>query len=121
MANDFSRLLASKPTGSEDLTVAAISSAARAGIDWCRVDRGEPGCTREDRVSGSDCLGSDGGRSCLTRKAIQAARQQQCDEAFGLIKMCLCRDNAALKAVIDAGEPAVCAYLAHSSFEMAGR
>lgn len=121
MAGKFSRYLISTSTRSDEPAVAAISSAARAGIDWCRVDRGEPGCAWEDRVSDGDCFRSGGGRSCLTRKAIQAARQQQCDEAFGLIKMCLCRDDVALRAVIDAGEPAVCAYLAHSSFEIAGR
>lgn len=121
MAGKFSRYLISQSTGSDQLAVAAISGAARAGIDWCRVDRGEPGCAWEDRVSDTDCLRSGGGRSCLTNKAIQAARQQQCDEAFGLIKMCLCRDDVALRAVIDAGEPAVCGYLAHSSFEIAGR
>jgi hypothetical protein len=84
-----------------------------AQIAACAQDTGFAGCpSTYQAVRASDCLGA-GNRSCLVRKATEAASRNDCDRAFQLVSVCQCgpRREAERDALDKAGPAAVCRIL----------
>jgi hypothetical protein len=71
-------------------------------IDWATTNE-----------TGPDHLGclSGGGRACLTRLAIQAAKDHDDDAAFRLALVTGCHDPAAVQSLAEAGHELVAEYL----------
>lgn len=80
------------------------------GIDWAIGDSGPPNCPELYLGTYPECLAS-GNRSCLMRKAIQSAKDGDCNNAFRLTLITQCHNPAAAQALAAAGSQAVCDYL----------
>ena len=82
----------------------------QAQIAWCAQDTGPAQCPATyQAVRASDCLGA-GNRSCLVRKASEAAAANDCDRAYPLVYACQCGSGqeAARDMLKTAGSAAVC-------------
>ena len=53
----------------------------------------------------------EGGRACLMKRAIEAAKRGDCARAVWFTEVTTCTDQAAQREIKDAGETAVCNYL----------
>jgi hypothetical protein len=53
----------------------------------------------------------EGGRACLMRRAIEAAKRGDCTRAAWFTEITKCTDQAAQKEIKDAGATALCNYL----------
>jgi len=53
----------------------------------------------------------EGGRACLMKRAIEAAKRGDCARAVQFTEITKCNDQAAQREIKDAGETAVCNYL----------
>src|ERR1700730_3009780 len=72
-------------------------------IDWATTNETGPdhlGCPRYYVESAPECL-SGGGRACLTRLAIQAAKDHDDDAAFRLALVTGCHDPAAVQSLAE--------------------
>ncbi len=83
----------------------------RSAVQWCWADRETPiGCEDEYRGVLPECL-RGGGRSCLMKKAIDLAKQKECEKAFNLVGICQCHNVEKGRLIAAAGREAVCSYL----------
>jgi hypothetical protein len=84
-------------------------------IDWAIHDDGawEPQCIQKVLSVYPECVvpypGT--GRACVMRKAIAAAKADNCNHAFEMALLCQCHNADAQKAIGNAGQQAVCDYL----------
>ena len=53
----------------------------------------------------------EGGRACLMKRAIEAAKRGDCARAVQFTEITKCNDQAAQREIKDAGAAAVCNYL----------
>jgi hypothetical protein len=67
-------------------------------------------CTEQYVVVGPECL-VDGGRSCLMRKAINAAYNNDCTQALKLSEITQCHNISAANEIMSMGPLAICDYL----------
>ena len=58
-------------------------------LDWAIADTGNVNCPERHTDTYPACL-TQGGRSCLMRKAIDSAQHKDCDNAFGLALITQC-------------------------------
>jgi hypothetical protein len=52
-----------------------------------------------------------GGRSCMMKKAIQSAKDNDCSNALRVSQITQCHNVTARELIRDAGQDAVCQYL----------
>jgi hypothetical protein len=95
--------------------VETVASRARADwmthVDWAIANTdagGSTDCPGEYQIPG--CILS-GGRACLMREAVGAARNGRCADAFRFVSVTQCHNPTARAELIQAGEKAVCDYL----------
>ena len=96
------------------MTLAASLSFAggdyRGVLDWSIGDTGAPDCPQDYQYP--ECLlPGAGNRSCLMRKAIQSAKDNDCANAMRQALTTQCHNGNAQTILADAGQQAVCDYL----------
>lgn len=83
-------------------------------LQWCignySRDPGETNCPGDYVATYPECL-TGGGRACLMSKAIQAAKANDCANAFRLAQICQCHNDGARDEIRAAGPQAVCDFL----------
>jgi hypothetical protein len=92
---------------------AAPAPDLKGQIGWCAQETGPAQCPATyQAVRASDCLGS-GNRSCLVRKATEAAAANDCDRAYQLVYACQCGSGqeAGRDVIRSAGPAGVCKVL----------
>lgn len=79
-------------------------------LNWSIGDTGAADCPEQYQYP--ECLlPGAGNRSCLMRKAIQSAKDNDCQNAMRQSLITQCHNGAAQAILAQAGQPAVCDYL----------
>src|SRR5262245_10986566 len=101
------------------ISVAATPAVAQQQQNWQKLvessiadvtSPGEVRCPELYETTQTRCQ-FEGGRACLMRYAIQAAKRGECARAVWFTEITKCTDQAAQRELKSAGETAVCNYL----------
>lgn len=95
------------------VTVQAGQPEWQIHIDWCIHNsdaQGSVDCPDKYLSTYPECYAA-GGRSCLMKKAIQSAKDNDFANAFRLAQICQCHNVNARDKIRAAGQDAVGAYL----------
>jgi len=104
---------------SSAICVAAVTPALAQQQNWQKlVESSIADVTAPDQVKCPELYETtqtrcqfEGGRSCLMKRAIEAAKRGDCARAVWFTEITRCTDQAAQKEIKTAGEAAVCNYL----------
>ena len=99
--------------------VAAITPAFAQQQNWQRqVESSIADVTGPDQIKCPELYETtqtrcqfEGGRACLMKRAIEAAKRGDCARAVWFTEITKCTDQGAQKEIKSAGETAVCNYL----------
>jgi hypothetical protein len=101
------------------LAVLNLSGQAQNKPDWQKhldwsIQNPDAGgsvdCPDKYAATYPECLFS-GGRSCMMKKAIQSAKDNDCSNAHRVSQITQCHNVTARDQIRDAGQDAVCQYL----------
>jgi len=101
------------------ISISATTSALAQQPSWQKqVDSSIADVTGPDQIKCPELYETtqtrcqfEGGRACLMKRAIEAAKRGDCARAVWFTEITKCTDQAAQKEVKGAGETAVCNYL----------